>query len=99
VATASVYRALASVGYPMAEPLPSLPEGQAPPWRNDLAGAAVFVCPVLGEVRDALVEAGGEPLLCGSGSCWAARFADSSARDGAETRIREDHPNWGVWPV
>jgi 4-diphosphocytidyl-2-C-methyl-D-erythritol kinase len=99
VATASVYRALASVGYPMAEPLPSLPEGQAPPWRNDLAGAAVFVCPALGEVRDALVEAGGEPLLCGSGSCWAARFPDPPARDAAQEQLRAWHPDWSRWAV
>jgi len=99
VATASVYRALASVGYPMAEPLPSLPEGQAPPWRNDLAGAAVFVCPALADAREALAATGGETLLCGSGSCWAARYVDASARDTAEVMIRAGHPGWGVWTV
>lgn len=99
VATASVYRALASVGYPMAAPLPSLPEGQAPPWRNDLAGAAVFVCPALGAVREVLAATGGQPLLCGSGSCWAARYPDAPARDAAEAAVRAAQPGWGVWAV
>jgi len=99
VATPSVYRALASVGYPMAEPLPSLPEGQAPPWRNDLTGAAVFVCPALGELREALKSAGGEPLLCGSGSCWAARFPSPPDRDRAFASLRPAHPIWDFWSV
>jgi 4-diphosphocytidyl-2-C-methyl-D-erythritol kinase len=97
VATASVYRALASVGYPMSDPLPSLPEGQAPPWRNDLAGAAVFVCPALAEVRELLLEQGGDPLLCGSGSCWAARFSTPACRDAACSAIQAARPDWRRW--
>ena len=83
----------------MAEPLPSLPEGQAPPWRNDLTGAAVFVCPALGELREALKSAGGEPLLCGSGSCWAARFPSPPDRDRAFASLRPAHPIWDFWSV
>lgn len=80
-----------------AEALASLPEGAAPPWRNDLTGAALWVCPPLAEVRDALRDTGGEPLLCGSGSCWAARYDTIQARDAAATRIAGLRPGWGLW--
>ncbi|MCE1230085.1 MAG: 4-(cytidine 5'-diphospho)-2-C-methyl-D-erythritol kinase [Firmicutes bacterium] len=83
VATPNVYRALPQVGYPMPDPCPSLASGEAPPWRNDLTGAAIWVCPPLAEVREALAACEGEPLLCGSGSCWAARFPDGATRDRA----------------
>lgn len=99
VATPSVYRALAQVGYPLPEPCPSLAEGAAPPWRNDLTGAATWVCPPLAEVRAALVEVGGEPLLCGSGSAWAARFPDAEAREAAFTGLQASHPAWTGWKV
>lgn len=99
VATPSVYRAIASVGYPFPEPCPSLPGGATPPWRNDLAGAAIWVCPPLAEVRAALLETGGEPLLCGSGSCWAARYGDPEQRDRARNLIAGSHPEWGAWAV
>lgn len=99
VATPSVYRAIASVGYPFPEPCPSLAEGAAPPWRNDLAGAAIWVCPPLAEVRAALLETGGEPLLCGSGSCWAARYESLGQRDRARDLIAGSHPGWGAWAV
>jgi 4-diphosphocytidyl-2-C-methyl-D-erythritol kinase len=106
VSTPSVYRALQDVGYPDAvrgdrhtESLASLPEGAAPPWRNDLTGAALWVCPPLAEVRDALRDTGGEPLLCGSGSCWAARYESPQARDAAVGRISGLRPDWGFWRV
>jgi 4-diphosphocytidyl-2-C-methyl-D-erythritol kinase len=99
VATPSVYRAIASVGYPMPEPCPSLPAGEVPPWRNDLTGAAIWVCPPLAEVRAALVESGGEPLLCGSGSCWAARYPSPEARDTAAGQLQRSHPHWQCWAL
>lgn len=99
VGTPSVYRAIASVGYPFPEPCPSLPETAAPPWRNDLTGAAIWVCPPLAEVRRALLDAGGEPLLCGSGSCWAARFPSPAERDAAMRELAETHPLWRTWSV
>jgi len=99
VATPSVYRAIASVGYPMPEPCPSLPEGEAPPWRNDLTGAAIWVCPPLAELRAALLESGGDPLLCGSGSCWAARYPSPVARDEARAKIAMNHPEWRLWKI
>ena len=99
VSTQSVYRAIQEVGYPFPEALAPQPEGAVPPWRNDLTGAALWVCPPLGEVPDALREAGGEPLLCGSGSCWAGRFADPPARDAAADRIGAARPDWRIWRV
>lgn len=99
VGTPSVYRALGSVGYPFPEPCPSLPPGAAPPWRNDLTGAAIWVCPPLAEVRMALIEVGGEPLLCGSGSCWAARFPSPASRDEARLALARSHPQWRAWPL
>jgi 4-diphosphocytidyl-2-C-methyl-D-erythritol kinase len=99
VGTPSVYRALQDVGYPFPEPLASQPEGAAPPWRNDLTDAALRVCPPLGEVRDALRESGGEALLCGSGSCWAARYGTLADRDAAKASIQASHPAWRAWQV
>ncbi len=99
VSTPSVYRALEQVGYPFPEALASLPAGAAPPWRNDLTGAALWVCPPLAEVRDALRDTGGEALLCGSGSCWAARYASAADRDAAATALRGTRPEWGIWEV
>jgi 4-diphosphocytidyl-2-C-methyl-D-erythritol kinase len=97
VSTPSVYRALQDVGYPFPEVLASQPEGLPPPWRNDLTGAALWVCPPLAEVRDALRDTGGEPLLCGSGSCWAARYGTEPARDAAAERISSRHDGWRLW--
>ncbi len=106
VSTPSVYRALQDVGYPDAVrgdrhpgALASLPEGAAPPWRNDLTGAALWVCPPLADVRDALRDTGGESLLCGSGSCWAARYESPQARDAAAGQISGLRPDWGLWRV
>lgn len=99
VSTPSVYRALQDVGYPFPEALASQPEGAVPPWRNDLAGAALWVCPPLGEVREALRDSGGEPLLCGSGSCWAARYPDPDARDAAAAQIAAARPDWRLWRI
>ncbi|WP_243383739.1 4-(cytidine 5'-diphospho)-2-C-methyl-D-erythritol kinase [Geothrix alkalitolerans] len=99
VSTPSVYRAIQDVGYPFPEALASLPEGTAPPWRNDLTGTALWVCPPLAEVRDALRDTGGEPLLCGSGSCWAARYDSVQARDEAAGRISGLQPDWGLWRI
>ena len=99
VSTPSVYRAIANIGYPFPEPCPSLPEGFPPPWRNDLAGAAIWICPPLSEVREALLDTGGEPLLCGSGSCWCARFESPQQRDLAGAHIAKTHPEWRRWTL
>jgi len=99
VSTPSVYRALQEVGYPEPEPLPSLAADATPPWRNDLTAAALRVCPTLSTVREALQATGGEPLLCGSGSCWAARYAQPGDRDAAVQVLRAAHPGWRIWSV
>lgn len=99
VPTPSVFKALAAVGYPPVAPCPSLQASQTPPWRNDLTEASIHVCPELAEVRKALVESGGEPLLCGSGSCWVARFEHPSDRNMAFERLRGAHPAWRLWKV
>ena len=94
--TPAVYQALAKAGYP--DTLPLADPAQAP-WRNDLEAAALAVCPALAEVKAALREVGAEPLLCGSGSSWAGRFAGATARDTAADRLRAAHPDWGLWRV
>lgn len=99
VPTPRVYAALASVGYPPVQPLPPLRPEEVPPWRNDLTAAALHVCPALAEVRDLLRGSGGEPILCGSGSCWAARYPSPAARDAAADSIRGDRPGWGIWTL
>lgn len=99
VSTPNVYRALQEVGYPAPEPLPSLSEGATPPWRNDLTEAALRVCPDLEHVRDALQRTGGQPLLCGSGGCWAGRYTDTACRDAARDDLRAARPGWKVWAI
>ncbi len=99
VSTPSVYRALAQAGYSAPESLPALAEGIAPPWRNDLTPAALLVCPALAELQAALRATGGEPLLCGSGSCWVARYSHNQARDAARDRLEQEHPNWSCWTL
>lgn len=97
VPTPAVYKALAVAGYPPVQPCPSLAAGAAPPWRNDLTGAALRVCPALAEVQGALANSGGDALLCGSGSCWAARYGTRELRDAAAASLGRAHPAWRVW--
>ena len=99
VATASVFNSIARVGYPMPSPCPGLAEGLCPPWRNDLTGAATWACPALADTRAALVDSGGEPLLCGSGSCWAARYPGPAERDAARAALAPAHPGWRFWSL
>jgi len=98
VSTPSVFHSIAQVGYPFPEPAASLAGGAAPAWRNDLTGAAIFACPALAEVRGALLDSGGEPLLCGSGSCWAARYDTPGRRDAAMDRLA-GRAGWRCWSV
>lgn len=99
VGTPSVYQALSSVGYPLPDALHTLGNSEAPPWRNDLTGAAIYICPLLSGVREALMKSGGEPLLCGSGSCWAARYSSAEERNDAAGALRLSHPSWGIWTL
>jgi len=99
VATPSVFNSIARVGYPLPTPCASLPGGAPPDWRNDLTGAAIWACPALSEVRAALLDSGGDPLLCGSGSCWAARYPDPGARDAAREGLAAAHSGWRFWSL
>jgi len=94
VITASVYKALTQKDLSNNAPCPSLAQGEAPPWRNDLTDAALSVCPELRQVRNALTSVGGDPMLCGSGSCWAAKFANLTDRDAALRQLSRQHPDW-----
>lgn len=96
VSTPAVYKALAEVGYPDPSPLAGLDEGQMPPWRNDLRAAAIAVEPRLEEVEAALCDVGGDPLLCGSGACWVARFTDITARNAAFRELSSSRTRWGL---
>ncbi|MDR2697793.1 MAG: hypothetical protein LBB40_04880, partial [Holophagales bacterium] len=51
-------------------------------------------CPATRQVRDALISVGGDPMLCGSGSCWAARFMDKAERDTAMRKLSDQHSGW-----
>ena len=97
VGTASVFNSIARVGYPLPIPAASLAPGLAPDWRNDLTGAAIWACPALADVRAALLDSGGDPLLCGSGSCWAARYSSPGRRDAARDRLAAARPGWRFW--
>jgi 4-diphosphocytidyl-2-C-methyl-D-erythritol kinase len=99
VSTPSVYQILVKVGYPHPDGAPSLPEDVAPPWRNDLTNAAIRICPALADVRRVLLDTGGEPLLCGSGSCWASRYPTLQARNQAAYILRNKQPEWSCWPL
>ncbi|HJW32362.1 MAG TPA: hypothetical protein VJ505_03250 [Holophagaceae bacterium] len=94
--TAGVYGALARTGLPGTR---ALPDPTQAPWHNDLEAPALAVNPALANVRDALRATDGEPLLCGSGSAWAARFATREARDAALAALAQGHPDWGLWAV
>lgn len=94
VSTASVYKTLSQSDISGNAPCPALGTSEAPPWRNDLTNAALTVCPDLHLVRDALIEVGGEPILCGSGSCWAARFSSETERDSALEKLSSRHSTW-----
>jgi 4-diphosphocytidyl-2-C-methyl-D-erythritol kinase len=97
--TAKVYEAITKVGYQNTAPCSSFARNMTPPWRNDLTEAAIWTCPLLNEVRREILNSNGEPLLCGSGSCWAARYHDNHSRDNAYKLIMELHPNWHAWKI
>ncbi|HJV89785.1 MAG TPA: hypothetical protein VJ623_05720 [Holophagaceae bacterium] len=92
--TAGVYGALARTGLPGT---PALADPAGAPWRNDLEPPALAVNPALAEVREALRASGGEPLLCGSGSAWAARYPSVAAREAAQAALSMAHPGWSLW--
>lgn len=94
--TAGIFGALARTGLPGTC---ALPDPAQAPWRNDLEPPALVVQPAMAGVRAALAATGGEPLLCGSGSAWAARYPSLEAREGAIAQLTEQHPAWGLWAL
>lgn len=92
--TAGVYGALARTGLPGTR---ALPDPARAPWQNDLEAPALEVNPALAAVREALAAVDGEPLLCGSGSAWAARFTTAGHRDEARHALEGAQPQWGLW--
>lgn len=99
VSTAKVYSSLASVGYPSIKPCCSLSKAMKPDWRNDLTDAAIWLCPDVNEVRKTIIESGGEPLLCGSGSCWAARYKNNDLLNKAHNWLTSNYPIWQYWKI
>lgn len=97
--TASVYQAIAKIGYHDPTPCLGLPKHTTPPWRNDLTDAAIWTCPPLGNVQKAIIDSGGEPLLCGSGSCWAARYSSNHMRDKAHEYLNRLNDSWQIWHI
>jgi len=95
VSTPSVYKALTLEDISQNAPCPSLGKNESPPWHNGLTATALKVCPALAQVRDALASIGGTPLLCGSGSSWAAKFATNAERDVAVQKLNVLRPEWG----
>jgi 4-diphosphocytidyl-2-C-methyl-D-erythritol kinase len=96
VSTQSVYEAMRKEGIYDDPPCPSLAPGQPPPWYNGLANAALKVCPALASVLSALEGVGGSPLLCGSGSSMAAKFATEAQRDEAIKELVPKYPSWSI---
>ena len=93
VATPSVYKSIAQVGYPVPEPCASLARGARP-----RTGATTSPARPSGPARPwprcarPCRTAAASRLLCGSGSCWAARYPDAGQRDAARDRLAAARP-------
>lgn len=82
------------------EPLPADAEdarriGRGARLRNDLTGPAREACPELDRLCRALEDAGGEPLVCGSGATVAVRLHSHEERRAYEAVARNAVP--GCW--
>jgi 4-diphosphocytidyl-2-C-methyl-D-erythritol kinase len=93
-ATAAVYRAWDDLGAPRSTREVAPPPGWEPVVArlvNDLEPAALHVEPRLEAYRDRLAATiGHDVFLCGSGSSYAAWFADAGSAAAAAQRARED---------
>ena len=107
VATADVFAAFAAAP-PAPGPRPEIPESWSPDprrfvaqlaaCRNDLTGAAVSLCPAIGDV---LAGLGARPecllqRMCGSGATCFGLFATPGAAHAAAAALRRDNPDWWV---
>jgi 4-diphosphocytidyl-2-C-methyl-D-erythritol kinase len=96
--TPSVYRAWDDLGGPTSTRVIDAPDGYPGPLANDLEPAAERVQPELVDFRARVEQAlGRKALLCGSGSSYAAWFADSETCDAAVARAREAFDRVRVW--
>lgn len=63
--------------------------------RNDLAGPAITLAPVIAEVLTALIESNSElARMSGSGATCFALYADNRLRDAAKKNIASHHTQW-----
>ena len=99
VSTRAVYQALAPENYgpPLRVEaiLEALEAGRAPPWRNDLEGAAFRLYPELGRIKAELVELGLSPLLSGSGATFLVPASSGAEAERIAGLLKERYP--GAW--
>ncbi len=99
VSTRAVYQALAPEDYgpPLRVEaiLEALEAGRAPPWRNDLEGAAFRLYPELGRLKAELVELGLFPLLSGSGATFLVPAPSGAEAERIAGLLKERYP--GAW--
>ncbi len=70
-------------------------------WRNDLAAAAITICPAINEAVAALASQNN--LVCarmsGSGATCFGLFQDYADASAAATKLKSQHPGWWVKPA
>jgi len=76
----------------------ALPDVGARLWQEH-AALRSDVARIEGLWAEALLESGGEPLLCGSGSCWVARYDSIANRSAAASQIKMANPTWALWEI
>jgi 4-diphosphocytidyl-2-C-methyl-D-erythritol kinase len=96
--TPAVYRAWDELGGPVSARAVAAPDGYPGPFVNDLEPAAERVRPELRAFRERVEAVLDRPaLLCGSGSSYAAWFADGDAATEAATRAQIELGDERVW--
>ena len=99
VSTRAVYQALSPEDYgpPLRVEaiLEALEAGRAPPWRNDLEGAAFRLYPELGRIKAELAELGLSPLLSGSGATFLVPAPSGAEAERIAGLLKERYP--GAW--
>ena len=72
---------------------------EALPAGNDLQAAAISLCPVIGDVLDALRAHGAGAkriLMTGSGTCCFALFFSEAEAIACRARMQDHHPQWWI---
>ncbi len=103
VATADVFRQLASRQNPAMDPFPQTLTFESlaiylQRQRNDLQDTAIMICPVIRHCLDATAALSGCALarLSGSGATVFGVFVDQVTAQQAADQLRQDHPDWWV---